>query len=82
MNIPRFSYPYGAMKFMAVLAIRILIANNCARWRRIFKGLSKNGGWADFSKNLRVSLFYKYLSNEPTFRRFHLAGQYLKGTVA
>jgi hypothetical protein len=36
-------------------------------------------GWgrADFSKNLRASLFNKYLSNEPNFSWIHLAGQYL-----
>ncbi len=39
------------------LAIRCLIANYCTRWRRSFKGLSQDGGWADFSKNLRAYLF-------------------------
>jgi hypothetical protein len=35
------------------------------RWRGIFKGISQYGGRADFSKNLRASLFNKYLLNEP-----------------
>ncbi len=54
-----------------------LIANYCTRWNYKFKGLSQDGGRADFSKNLRASLFYKYLSNEPNFGRIHLARQYL-----
>jgi hypothetical protein len=42
------------------------------------KGLSLDGGRADFSKNLpRGFLFKKGLSNEPTFGLIHLAGQYL-----
>ncbi len=36
---------------------RCLIANYCTRWHRSFKGLSQDGRWADFCKNLRVSLF-------------------------
>jgi hypothetical protein len=36
------------------------------RWRRIFKGLSQDGGRADFSKNFRASPFDKY-PNEPNF---------------
>jgi hypothetical protein len=42
------------------LATGCLIANYCKRWRRwrhSFKGPSQDGGWADFSKNLRASLF-------------------------
>jgi hypothetical protein len=50
----------------------------CKRWRGIFKGPSKDGGRADFSKDLLASLFNKYLSNKPNFRRIHLAGQYLR----
>jgi hypothetical protein len=64
-------------EFMAALTIGILIANSCTRWRRIFIGLSQDGGWANFSKNLLASFFNKYLSNEPNFSRIHLAGQYL-----
>ncbi len=41
------------------------------------KGLSQDGGQADFSKNLRTSLFNKGLSNEPNFGRIHLVGQHL-----
>jgi hypothetical protein len=48
----------------APLGIRILIANNCTRWRGIFKGLSQDGR-ADFSEDLRGSLFNADLSNEP-----------------
>jgi hypothetical protein len=43
-------------------------ANSCKGWREIFKWLSQDGGRADFSKNLRASLFNKALSNEPLFR--------------
>jgi hypothetical protein len=54
------------------LAICFQIANSCS-----FKGLSQDGRGADFSENLRASLFNKDLSNEPNFRRIHLAGQSL-----
>ncbi len=57
----------GQLKLCAPLEIRVLIANYCGRWRRIFKGLSQDGGPADFSKNLRNLLFDKYLLNEPNF---------------
>jgi hypothetical protein len=40
----RFSYPYGAMKFIAALAIRILIANSRTRCHGIVKALSEDGG--------------------------------------
>ncbi len=49
------------------LAIRCLIANYCTRGRCNFKGLSRDGGWADFSKNLRASLFNDDLLNDPNF---------------
>ncbi len=65
---------------MPAYGIRILIANSCTRCRWIFKRLSQDGGWADFSKNLHVSLF-KYPSNEPNFSRIHLAGQYFKSLL-
>ncbi len=68
---------HAVMNFIPVLAIRYQIANSCTRLRGIFEGLSQNGLWADFSKNLRASLFNKGLSNEPNFGRIHLAGQYL-----
>ncbi len=42
-----------------------------------FKGLSLDGGRADFAKKLRNASFNKDLSNEPNFDRIHLAGQYL-----
>ncbi len=60
----------------APLAVRIIISNSCTRWREIFfKELSQDGERADFSKNLRASLFNK--SNEPNFSQTHLAGQNL-----
>jgi hypothetical protein len=66
--IPVFLIPYVAMNFMAVLAIRILIANNCTRWRLIIKRLSQDQGRTDFQKNLGASpLKTAYLE---------LAGQY------
>jgi hypothetical protein len=66
------------MNFIHALAIRFRIANSCTTWsEEIFKGLSQDGGRADFSKNLRASIFNKGLSNEPNFGRIHLAGQYL-----
>jgi hypothetical protein len=58
-NTQSFSYAYAEMNFMAALAIGILIANSCTRRRRIFNGLSQNGGWADFSKDVHASLFKK-----------------------
>jgi hypothetical protein len=61
-NTPRFSYPYGAMNFMAVLAIKILIVNSCTRCRLIFKRLSQDEGRNEFSKNLRASPFNDDLS--------------------
>ncbi len=47
------------------------------RWRGIFKGLSQDGGRANFLKNLCNTSFNKDLSNEPTFGLIHIAGQYL-----
>jgi hypothetical protein len=64
-------------KIQSVFKIRIPIANSCARWRCKFKGLSQDGGRADFSKNLRASLFNKDLSNKHNFGGIHLAGLYL-----
>ncbi len=64
------------MKFMATLAFRILIANSWTRWRGIFKGLSQDGEQADLCKNLRGSLFDKYLSNEPNSSRISLGSTF------
>ncbi len=61
----------------ALLAICFQIANSRTRWRCNFKGLSQHGGRADFSQNLRASIFNDDLSNEPNFCRIHLGGQYL-----
>jgi hypothetical protein len=52
------------MIFITPLAICSRIANTCMRWSGIFKGLSQDGGQADFSKNLLASLFNKGLFNE------------------
>jgi hypothetical protein len=71
------TYPYGATNFIPALAIRFRIANSCTSCREIFTELSQDGERADFSKNLRASLFNKDLSNGPNFGRIHLAGQYL-----
>ncbi len=42
-----------------------------------FKGLSLDVGLADFSKKPPRRFLKKDLSNEPTFGRIYLAGQYL-----
>jgi hypothetical protein len=63
------------MNVIPVLGILFRIANSLGRWRCNFKGLSQDGGWVDFSKNLRASLFNKGLSNVPNFGGIHLAGQ-------
>jgi hypothetical protein len=60
------AYPFGAMNFISLLGIRFRIANSCTRWCGIFKGLSQDGGQADFSKNLHASLLNKGLSSEPS----------------
>ncbi len=49
----------------------------CEVARNLLRALSLDGVRADFSKNLRGSLFYKGLSNEPNFGWIHLAEQYL-----
>jgi transcription initiation factor IIF auxiliary subunit len=40
--------------------------------RGIFKWLSQDGGWADFSEKIRAFLLNKNLSNEPNFSLIHL----------
>ncbi len=60
----------------AHLAVKCLKANYCIRWRGLFKGLSRDGGRAEFSKRPPRFLFDDDLSNEPNFGRIHLAGQY------
>jgi hypothetical protein len=67
----------SGVRLSAHLAIESLIANYCMSWRGIFKGLSQDGGLADFFKNLRYTSLYKDISNEPNFGLIHLAGQYL-----
>jgi hypothetical protein len=67
---PRVSYPYGAMNFMPALAIGILIANICTRWRvGIFKALPQDGGQTDFFENIHAYPFHKELSNETLLAR-------------
>ncbi len=56
--------------------VRCLIANYFTRLRCNFKGLSQDGGGADFSENLLASLFNDDLLNEPNFSRIHITGQY------
>ncbi len=68
---------YVAMNFMPALAICFQIANSCRRWRCSFQGISKDWSRADFSENLRDSLFNDDLSSEPNFSRIHLDGQNL-----
>jgi hypothetical protein len=51
------AYPYCAMNFIPALGIRFRMANSRTRRRCNFKGLSQDGGWADFSHNLLASLF-------------------------
>jgi hypothetical protein len=58
----------------ALLAIRILTA------KRIFKELSQDGGWTDFSKNLRASPFNEDLSIDTAFSQLPLAEQYRPST--
>ncbi len=41
------------------------------------KGSQRVGGVQIFLKTFCASLFNEILSNEPNFRRIHLAGQYL-----
>ncbi len=43
--------PKAQSEQCAHLAIKCLMANHCMRWRRIFKGFTRDGGQADFSKN-------------------------------
>ncbi len=61
------------MNLTAHLDIECLMDNYCMRWRGIFKGLSQDGGRADFSKKPSLTL-NKDPSNEPNY---DLTGQYL-----
>ncbi len=71
-NTPRFFYPYGAMMFIAAIPLGFQIANKKQG------GAHRMGdGRIDYSENFRASLFHDDLSNEPSFRQIHLAGQYL-----
>ncbi len=72
-----FVKPKAQSERCAHLPIECIIGNYCTRWRHCFKGLSLDGGHADFLKSLRDASFNKDLSNDPTFGHIHLAGQYL-----
>jgi hypothetical protein len=50
---------------LTVHLAKCLMANYCMRWSGIFKGLSHNGGRADFLENLHETSINKDLSNEP-----------------
>jgi hypothetical protein len=56
----------------------MIMGNYSTRWRHCFRGLSLDGGRADFSKKPHDASFNKDLSNEPTFGQIRLAGQYLE----
>jgi hypothetical protein len=47
---------YGAMNFIPALAVHSRIADSYTRWRGIFKGLSQEGGRADFFKKISAPL--------------------------
>jgi hypothetical protein len=66
-KFPSIAYPNSAMNFMPSLAFCVQIANIFTRWHCNFQGLSKDGGRADFSNNLRAPLFNEDLSNKPNF---------------
>ncbi len=65
---------------VAVLPIAFWIAN-CQLMNKValanFKKLSQDRQRADFTKNLRASLYSRELSNDTTFSQIHLDGQYL-----
>jgi hypothetical protein len=67
----------SAVRLTAHLAIECIMGNYCTRWRPCVKGLSLNGGWADFSKSRCDASFNEDLWNEPSLGWIHLAGQYL-----
>jgi hypothetical protein len=46
-------------------------------WHEIFHGLLQKRGWEKLAENLHVSPFKEDLSNDATFGKIHLAGQYL-----
>ncbi len=56
--------PYGAMNFIPALGISSELPTDVRGGAEFFDGLSQDEGRADFSKNLRASLFNKYLSKE------------------
>jgi hypothetical protein len=76
MNTPRdqckyTTFSYGVINCMATLAIRILIANSCTRWRFILKKFSQYEGRTEiFEQILRLNLI-------TAFSQVHLVGQYL-----
>ncbi len=67
------------MNFIRAVAIRSRIAKSCMRCRGICKGVSQDGGQADFYKKKTFTplTLVNGISNEPTFVRIHLTGQYI-----
>jgi hypothetical protein len=51
-------YPYGAMNVLSRVGNMFPNNQQLYEWHCNLKGLSQRGGRADFSKNLRTSLFY------------------------
>ena len=63
--------------FHSALLIRALWAITVRDGALALKGSHSMGDGQIFLKSLRGASFNKDLSNEPTFGRIHLAGQYL-----
>jgi hypothetical protein len=78
-NATYFSYPYGAMNFLAALTIRILIANSCTRWRGIFKGSIMTGDGRIFLKIFPpLSLINNHQMNLTSARSISLDSTFTK----
>jgi hypothetical protein len=67
----------SSVRLTAHLPIEGIMGNYCTRWRSCVKGLSLDGGRADFLKSSRDASFNEDLLNEPSLGWIHLAGQYL-----
>ncbi len=65
-NSPSFSYPHGAMNFLAALAIKILIANSCIRDdAESLKGSHRTGDGPILLRTSVPHSFNDNLSKEP-----------------
>jgi hypothetical protein len=62
---------------MSDMAIILLIAKACTRWRRNLKGLFTREMMVKCAENLGASLFKRDLSNDTTSSQTNLAGQSL-----